>query len=53
MQIRYVTSQKEHKVVQSHKKLNICANTESTELKFCKVDVLQQLHILLVVMMSP
>ena len=48
-----VTSQKEHKVVQNHKKLNICANTLSRGLKLCKVDVLQQLHILIVVMMSP
>ena len=48
-----VTSQKGHKVVRNHRKLNICANTRSTGLKFCRVDVLQQLHILIVVMMSP
>ena len=46
-------SRKVHKVVRNHKKLTICANTKSTGLKFCKVDVLQQLHILIVVMMSP
>ena len=31
----------------------IFANTKSTGLKFCKVDVLQVLHIVIVVMMSP
>ena len=39
-----VTSQKVHKVVRNHKKINICANTKSTGLKFCKVNVLQQLY---------
>ena len=48
-----VTSQKVHKVVRNHKKLNICANTKSKGFKFCKVGVLQQLLILIVVMMSP
>ena len=33
-------------------KMNICANTKTIGLKFCRVDV-QQLHILIVVMMSP
>ena len=32
---------------------NICANTKSTGLKFCTVDMLQELHILIIVMMSP
>ena len=36
-----VTSQKGHKVVRNHKKLNICAITKSTGLKFCRFDVLQ------------
>ena len=48
-----VTSEKGHKVVRNHKKLNICANTKSTGLKFCRVDVLPQLHILIAVMISP
>ena len=48
-----VTSQKGHKVVRNYKKLNICANTKSRGLKFCRVDVLQQLHILIVVPTSP
>ena len=30
-----------------------CANTKSTGLKFCRVDVLQERNILIVVMMSP
>ena len=47
-----VTSQKGHKVVRNYKKLNICANTKSRGLKFCRVDVLQQLHILIVVSTS-
>ena len=32
---------------------NICANPKFTGLKFCRVDVLQELHILVIVMMSP
>ena len=34
-------------------KYGISANTKSTGLKFCRVDVLQELHILIIVMMSP
>ena len=32
---------------------NICASTKATGLKICRVDVLQELHIVIVVMMSP
>ena len=32
---------------------NICANTKSTGLKCCRVDVLEELNILIIVMMSP
>ena len=32
---------------------NICANTKSTGLKFCRVYVLQELHIVILVKMSP
>ena len=32
---------------------NICANMKAAGLKFCRVDVLQELHIVTVVMMSP
>ena len=42
-----------YKVMSSHKKLNICANTTSTGLKFRRFDVLQELHIVIVVMMLP
>ena len=42
----------EHKVMQNNKIWNICANTKSTGFKFCRVYVLQELHILIVVMMS-
>ena len=38
---------------QNNKIWNTCANTMSTGLKFCWVDVLQELHIVIVVMMSP
>ena len=34
-------------------KIEYLCNTKSTGLKFCKFDVLQQLHILIVVLMSP
>ena len=33
--------------------LNICASTKSTGLKFCRVGVQQELHIVIVIMMSP
>ena len=53
MQIRgLVKAQCGHKVMKSHKKLNICANTKSIGLKFCRFDVLQDPHIVLVVMTS-
>ena len=32
---------------------NVCANTKSMGLKFFRVDVLQELHIVIVVMISP
>ena len=32
---------------------NICANTKSTGLKFCRVDVLQELYIVIGAMMAP
>ena len=47
-----MTSQCGHKVL-LNKVWNICANTKSTGLKFCRVDELQELHNLIVVMMSP
>ena len=47
-----VASQCGHKVMENHKIWNICANTKSTGLKFYRVDVLQELHIVIVVMMS-
>ena len=55
MQIRYcdVTKGTQSGAKSQKVKLNICANTKSTGLRFCKVDVLQQLHILIVVMISP
>ena len=34
-------------------KWDICANIKSTGLKFCRVDVPQELHIVIVVKMSP
>ena len=49
----FVTSQGGHKIKGIHKIWNICANTTSTGLKFCRVDVLTELHILIVAMMSP
>ena len=54
MQIRgLVTSRCGHKMIQNNKIWNTCANTKSIRLKFCRVDVLQELHIVIVVMMSP
>ena len=48
-----MTSQCEHKMIQNNKIWNTCTNTKSIGLKFCRVDVLQELHIVIVVMMSP
>ena len=54
MQIRQlVASQGGHKMKGNHKIWNICATTTSTGLKFCRVDVLTELHIVIVAMMSP
>ena len=47
-----MTSHCRHKVMEN-KIWNICENTKSTGLNFCKVDVLQELHVVIVVMMSP
>ena len=48
-----MTSQDGHKVMQGHKIWNMCANAKLTGLKFCRADVLQELHIVIVVMRSP
>ena len=40
-------------MMQNNKIWNICASTKSTGLKFCRVDVLEELNILIVVMMPP
>ena len=40
-------------MMKNNKIWNICRNTKTTGLKFCRVDVLQELHIVIVVMMSP
>ena len=54
MQIRGLArSQCGYKVMLSHKKLNICANAKSTGMKFRRIDVLQDLRIVTVVMTSP
>ena len=37
----------------NNKICNICGNTRSTGLKFCRVDVRQEPHIVIVVMVSP
>ena len=47
-----VASQCRHKVMENHKIWNICANTKSTGLNFCTVDVLQELHIVIVVILG-
>ena len=53
MQIRgLVTSQDGHKMMKN-KIWNICANAKSIGLKFCRVDVLHELHSVIVAMMSP
>ena len=41
------------KMMYNDKIWNTCANTKSTVLKFYKADVLRELHIVIVVMMSP
>ena len=41
------------KVVQNKIILNICASIKSTGMKFYRVDALQELHIVIVIMMSP
>ena len=38
--------------VKQHTIWNICASTKFSGLKFCRVDVLQELHILTIVTMS-
>ena len=50
-----MTSQDGHKMMarENHEIWNVCANTRSTGLQFCWVDVLQELHIVIVIMMSP
>ena len=49
MQIKYlVRSQKRHKVMQNQT-WHICANAKSTGLKFCRNDVLQGPHIVIVI----
>ena len=48
-----MTSYCGQKVVQNKIILNICASTKSTGMKFYRVDVLQELHIVIVIMMSP
>ena len=40
-------------MVQNNIILNICASTKSTGMKLYRVDVLQELHIVIVIMMSP
>ena len=40
-------------MVQNNIILNICASTKSKGMKFYRVDVLQELHIVIVIMMSP
>ena len=50
--IGLVTSQCGHSDLKSQI-LNICANTKSPGLKFCMVDEVQELHIVVVVMKSP
>ena len=52
IKIRGLVTSCGHKMMQNHKTWNICANTKSKGLKFCRVDVLQELHIVIVVMMS-
>ena len=42
-----VTSHSGYKSIQNHKMWNIFANTKSAGLKFCRVDVLPKLHIVL------
>ena len=37
----------------NHKMWKICANIKSTGLKISRIDVLQELHIVIVDMMSP
>ena len=48
-----MTSHSGHKIVSNHKIWNIFACTKSGGLKFCRVDVLPKLHIVIVIMMSP
>ena len=51
MQIRgLVTLQQGHKMMWNHKICNLWENIYSTALKFCRLDVLQELHIVIVVM---
>jgi len=50
--VYFIVSQCGHKVmtmwIQSDDKIwDICASTKSTGLKFCQVDVLQELHIVI------
>ena len=40
-------------MMSNNKIWNICANTKVTGLKYCKIDVLEELHMVIVVMMSP
>jgi len=48
-----VASQYGHKVMQNHKMRRTFANRKSTGLKLARVDVRQELHLMIVVMMSP
>ena len=54
MQIRWlVMSWHGRKIMQNNEIWNICADTKSIGLNFCRVQVLQELDIVIVVMMSP
>ena len=46
-------SQCGHKMMLTNKIWNICANTKFTGLKLCRVDMLQELHVVILIMVSP